>query len=156
MKKLSESEYTKFEGADKIVELDKPSNQVEHKKLGDYQVNNPQPMPKKERKEAIKRFNNNPTTKANNVIAISKRKYYYSWLFFGIIFLLMLLWFNISISNGKLSPEIINQVNTPDITNEHTISNQINNTNQHIINNNINVTLQLPDNLSIQFKNGTG
>lgn len=151
MKKISKREFEQIEGVDEIVNMDivrKPLQDT--KKLKDYQLNEkPEPMPSPEKKEAIKKFNDDFTVKLNGIIAIEK-KYFYMFLLFGIVLVIALIWMNISISQGKLSDDV--DIFT-DITNNYTIINEFNQSQQNIINNNINITVQFPDDITIKIKN---
>lgn len=69
----------------------------------------PAPLPKEERKEEIKKFNENPVTKANKVVAMKKGTYK---TLIGIIILLTAIlianfvWFNLSLSSGKMNGNV--------------------------------------------------
>jgi hypothetical protein len=110
------------------------------------------PMKKEVLEECKKKFDNNPISKANNVIAVDKSNHYEKkdilfWKIFSIalVFILVFLiaWANVSFSQKDFSPQVNNTINvepasvtvpvkieptsiTAPISNNYTINNQNN------------------------------
>jgi len=109
------------------------------KKLKDYKQEPPKPLPKEEKNEEIKKFNQDPRTKVNKVRAIKKGTFWFLIILITILSLALLInvfWFNISFASGKMQGNVtVNndiQVNTPDVP--VTVEADVNNYNNHTIN----------------------
>ena len=132
-----------LEGIDKIVDVELPTREIPKEIL--------KPT-KEEKKEEIKKFNENPATKNFGVMAISKKTYYGLWIFAGVIlflFALNIIWSNVLYAGKDMGTNITinNQQETPNIP----INVENNNTHNIYINN----TIIIPDEFIIKYQNQT-
>jgi len=141
MKKLTNDG---LEEVDEVVEVDLPSKEKQDPEPEQNEIT------KEEKKEEIRKFNKNPTTKQYGVVAIN-RKFLYIYLIITTILILGLIatnifWFNYSFSQKDFGTNITlnNQVESPDIP----INIYNNETNIHHIY--INNTIILPDEILIK------
>jgi len=108
------------------------------KKLEDHKLKDkPIPLEKAEKKEEVKKFNENPITKANGLKLISKRTYIAIWVvitFLVILLTINVFWGNLNASLGMFkNNETINiNVDTPDVP--VTIDDKDTNNYEHTIN----------------------
>lgn len=106
-------------GFDEVEEIDLPPRKP--KLLPQAIIE--RPPTEMEKRQAIKSFNENPTTKMYGAKAMKKSTYVALWMAFGLVFLLLLantFWFNINFNKKDFSPIVNNDhtinVEQPNIT----------------------------------------
>ena len=147
-------EEEKIDGVDKIVNINLKQKTIpkkrKFKKLPKQEFPIKRKRTSEEKKEAINNFNNNPTTKEFGVIAI-KKSTYWILMIFGILLITTLIggtiWFNISFYGKDFAPNLINNIDTPDVN--------MTNNYEHITNIYINNSVEIPEELIIKIQNSS-